>query len=349
MFRVVPDQLRISDGWVRCGQCDEVFDANAQLVRETPGAEEGKFPGTATTDESVVGSPPSAAVGPAPEIAPEPEMEWEYPDVEDGVHPLVPTPVDIDIDIAVDTDTGNAPLADPFLEHDPHAEPLPEPEPPQLEDNAQSPAEEVDPDGGAHDPAPAPDVAPRYLQADVQEGPAAADPKLSFLRPVRARSRRDRPWVRGALVLLSLLLVAGLLLQIVVQERDRIAATEPAVQPFLESVCAVLACRVSPLRQIESVVIDSSSFTKVRADVYRLNFTLKNSALTAVATPAVELTLTDLQDQSVVRRVFLAQDFGAKQAAMGPGSEFAASLSVSVNLSGDVARISGYRLLAFYP
>jgi len=34
MFKVVPDQLRISDGWVRCGQCDEVFDANANLHSE---------------------------------------------------------------------------------------------------------------------------------------------------------------------------------------------------------------------------------------------------------------------------------------------------------------------------
>jgi len=31
MFQVVPEQLQVSDGWVRCGQCDEVFDANAQL------------------------------------------------------------------------------------------------------------------------------------------------------------------------------------------------------------------------------------------------------------------------------------------------------------------------------
>lgn len=35
MFKVVPDQLRISDGWVRCGQCDEVFDANAHLHTAT--------------------------------------------------------------------------------------------------------------------------------------------------------------------------------------------------------------------------------------------------------------------------------------------------------------------------
>ena len=33
-FKVVPDQLRISDGWVRCGQCTEVFDATANLVQE---------------------------------------------------------------------------------------------------------------------------------------------------------------------------------------------------------------------------------------------------------------------------------------------------------------------------
>ncbi|MEZ5703593.1 MAG: zinc-ribbon domain-containing protein, partial [Burkholderiaceae bacterium] len=31
MFRVVPDQLKISDGWVRCGHCSDVFDAMLNL------------------------------------------------------------------------------------------------------------------------------------------------------------------------------------------------------------------------------------------------------------------------------------------------------------------------------
>ena len=31
MFKVVPDQLRVSDGWVRCGHCEEVFDARAHM------------------------------------------------------------------------------------------------------------------------------------------------------------------------------------------------------------------------------------------------------------------------------------------------------------------------------
>jgi predicted Zn finger-like uncharacterized protein len=32
VFRVVPDQLRVSEGWVRCGRCSEVFNASENLV-----------------------------------------------------------------------------------------------------------------------------------------------------------------------------------------------------------------------------------------------------------------------------------------------------------------------------
>jgi len=35
MFRVVPDQLKISEGWVRCGHCSEVFDASKHLSDES--------------------------------------------------------------------------------------------------------------------------------------------------------------------------------------------------------------------------------------------------------------------------------------------------------------------------
>lgn len=39
IFRVVQDQLRVSEGWVRCGRCAEVFDAREQLFdleRDSP-------------------------------------------------------------------------------------------------------------------------------------------------------------------------------------------------------------------------------------------------------------------------------------------------------------------------
>lgn len=38
VFRVVPDQLRVSEGWVRCGRCGEVFNAPESLVDMDTGA-----------------------------------------------------------------------------------------------------------------------------------------------------------------------------------------------------------------------------------------------------------------------------------------------------------------------
>src|SRR3954470_21121239 len=53
MFKVVADQLKISEGWVRCGHCAEIFDAAADLH-----------------DEAELEIPPTA---PAPVITPEME------------------------------------------------------------------------------------------------------------------------------------------------------------------------------------------------------------------------------------------------------------------------------------
>ena len=37
-FKVVAEQLRISDGWVRCGNCKQVFDAALSLQPAAPEA-----------------------------------------------------------------------------------------------------------------------------------------------------------------------------------------------------------------------------------------------------------------------------------------------------------------------
>ena len=38
VFRVVPDQLRVSEGWVRCGRCSQVFNAAEALLDLETGA-----------------------------------------------------------------------------------------------------------------------------------------------------------------------------------------------------------------------------------------------------------------------------------------------------------------------
>ena len=46
VFRVVPDQLRVSEGWVRCGRCSEVFNAAEHLV-DASDVESAASPATA--------------------------------------------------------------------------------------------------------------------------------------------------------------------------------------------------------------------------------------------------------------------------------------------------------------
>lgn len=187
-------------------------------------------------------------------------------------------------------------------------------------------------------------------QADEDEqGEASAHeagPEVSFVVAARRKAFWRKPMVRAVLVLVLLVLVVGLLLQVAVQERDRIAATDPRARPWLLKLCEPLRCEVAPQRQIADVVIDSSSFNKARGDSYQLALAMKSKADIPLAMPAVELTLTDAQDQPVLRRVLLPTDMAAP-AELPARGEWSTSVSVIVTTGG--ARVAGYRLLAFYP
>lgn len=83
MFKVVPDQLKISDGWVRCGHCADVFDATLYL-EEWAG---GDSPSPMAAEVTVSASEPVPARGeqalerspPAPAPAP-----WPFDDEAPG-------------------------------------------------------------------------------------------------------------------------------------------------------------------------------------------------------------------------------------------------------------------------
>jgi len=282
LFKVVPDQLRISEGWVRCGQCDEIFDASTELQGSQADAAQ---PASVKPPEAVASvSQASAAV---------------------------------DLELADDH-----PMTESLLEE------------------AVS-SSSAWPDGMANG-AGAQEVVSR-----AEAEPAAQE--LSFMRSAKSASRWNRPLVRAGLVLISLLLSLGLGLQLLVQERARIAAVEPGLKPWIEEVCVLVECTVEPLRQIDSVVIDSSSFNKIRGEVYRLNFTLKNTAITELAMPAIELSLTDISDQPLFRRIFLPGELGLKSGVLPAAAESHATLTLGIKTNGGADRIAGYRVLAFYP
>lgn len=168
--------------------------------------------------------------------------------------------------------------------------------------------------------------------------------------PLYGAARRKafwrKPLVRTGLGLVGLVLLVGLLLQVAVQERAFIAATWPQARSLLEALCQPLHCTVGPYRRIASVEVDGSSFHKVRGDEYQFALTLKNRAGIPVEMPAIELTLTDAQEQSVLRRVLPPSELGAP-AELAAQEEWSATTAVLIASGG--ARITGYRVLAFYP
>jgi len=317
MFKVVPDQLRISDGWVRCGQCDEVFDANAQL-----------------TSDPLVDDEPEEERSPVAAFSPDPDWAASLrftPDEKTDLRAQPDIPAH-KIEPSLGSDAAVSEAIDEFLLQSPKA--LSE------SPGAEGAAQPLDMEAAAQ---------PRYLQSEKPSIDGDDAEQLSFMRITAGPGVWRRTSVR---VLLSLIAVGfgGLLaVQIAVQERAHWAAYEPRAVPYLRLLCEVVSCTLEPLRNIEAVVIDGSSFSKLGPDTYRLHVAIKNIGPVPLAPPALELTLTDLQDQSLLRRVLLPQDFGLKLPVLPPGADFNLTLPIAVKTANAAERVSGYRLLAFYP
>jgi predicted Zn finger-like uncharacterized protein len=68
VFRVVQDQLKVSEGWVRCGRCDEVFNALEGLFdlgRDSPPEWSGDDRAPADVDIDVDDHSPASPIAPS--------------------------------------------------------------------------------------------------------------------------------------------------------------------------------------------------------------------------------------------------------------------------------------------
>jgi hypothetical protein len=318
MFNVVTDQLKISQGWVRCGQCAVVFDAALHL--QTERAPQADLPvSEAGLDAFPVPSAPTNTPG---------------------------------FDFSTDTNLQSVGSKLPEAQDSFYAEEmsvaLKEADKPL---DSELPSERLTPSAQASDepvaPEPQASFDPQHAVADE------APPDVSFVRDGHRKIFWRKPVVRVLLALVALLLMALLVLQLAVQQRNELAVFQPRLKPALQTVCEVMGCIVGPVRQIETIVIDSSSFNKVNDSVYRLSFSIKSTASTPVAMPALEVTLTDAQDQVLIRRVLTPAQFGVASGLLGTRAEFFGAVTLQLTPveagSASAKRIASYRLLAFYP
>lgn len=338
-FKVVADQLRISEGWVRCGQCQHVFDAR-QSLQPAPAPEEPPHALATTADQAVQPSP-----GP---VTPRAESVRGTIDPPTMVE-TVPSGYELPAAVSDDEDDTMAPAA-----------------PLAAATAAPSPSGTMErPDEGLPGADPWPEPAP-WLDAAVEETPALVPPSVelagaeenaaalalpeaepAFVRAARRKAFWQRRDVRVALGLGSGALLLTLMAQVVLQERNALAAWQPSLRPALQGLCALAGCTLTAHQDINQIVIASSAFTRTALSVgYTFSLTVENQSDTELAMPAVELTLTDLQDRPVLRRVLLPAEL---QAPSTLAAKAAWSASIPLAVSAEQSRIAGYRALVFYP
>jgi predicted Zn finger-like uncharacterized protein len=351
-YRVVPDQLRISDGWVKCGQCSDIFNASAHLIEIDTNSDLSG--GVAPPD-----SPPAAtvqAINQPEDGAPTHGADSQHENSEGAETKQAEqtAPLASQVQSSFETMNGNgtasdAARAEPFwvaqdLEADARPDVLP-----QLKFPDDGPV--VEPVIAAEtqrvrwdDALPSSDEATAPVQETI-----AADETVTFLRNDGVPPIWQKPLVRGGLMMLVIGLVLLLAGQWVYRERDKLAATHPDLKSTLQGACAWLNCVVQPVRQIDALTIDSVAFNKLDKDAFKLSFLVKNSSELPLAYPAVELVLTDAEDQPAYRRVLLSSELGARTTELAAGAEWPVTVTLRVDAPTVTPRVFGYRLLVFYP
>lgn len=316
IFRIVEDQLRVSDGWVRCGRCAEIFDARELLFdieRDAPPPWPVQFA------PAMVPEPP-----PPPPPPPPPAPRFEPPE------PWMPPP---DPEPRIDALPTDWPSPDSPTRHEPRwvdeedTPPLPPPPPPPPQPQAH-----------ISEPAPATPAEPAAADSPAPDVP-------EFMRRAQSSARWNRPAVRVALGLMSLLLATALVLQVVLHFRDAMAALHPPLRGPLKAICGLVGCELRPWKRIDALSIDATSLNPAGSGSYKLNLQLRNKTAVDVAAPSIELSLTDANGAPLARRVLGPEAMSPPLTQVNAESEQALSLVFSTGGQ----RVSGYSVNIFYP
>ena len=351
-FKVVPDQLRVRNGLVRCGDCGTVFDGRACLEGEAPAAP-APLPQAAARvalPSYVATSQASAlaniAAPEAPAVLRGRERRAFEPgpdefDVDEERAADVPEQVDIPPANGSHLSRHEVPDGDDTVlrAYDP-------------EEYGQEPEFTV---GGASENEPQEegeriygDVRTRYSSAiDVGRAP----PEFLDQDRIQVRRTRRRGW--AWLCLLGLLALAG---QLAYVYRTPIAIAAPMLRPLLASACRAAGCTVGYARRIERVFIESSSLrppqgaSQADEDGHSrliLAAVLHNRYDRDQEWPALTLSLTDMSDTVIARKVIPPEAYlpAGTTGPMAAGAEV--TISVPIQVTG--LQVNGYQLDKFFP
>lgn len=305
VFRVVQDQLKVSEGWVRCGRCNEVFNALQglfDLERDGPADWPAPVPSASRPDVAGAGGPAD-------------EAEYRDPMLVDKIDAQLLSPRRSGFGALVA-------LAPSERRH---------------EDFADARFDTDQPADSAGDLSVASIGVPVDVPDHVDE-PAAPE----FVREAEKQARWRGSRARSLLFAVAALFTSGLMVQVALHHRDRFAAQWPVLRPVLVAGCQAAGCTIDAPRRIDDLVVESTSLTRAPVpDAFRLSVVLRNRAALPLALPWIELSLTDAAGQLVARRALAPQDFRAASNTLAAGTEIPlqALLAVSNRVTGYTVEI----------
>jgi predicted Zn finger-like uncharacterized protein len=208
----------------------------------------------------------------------------------------------------------------------------------------------------ALDPPP-PEVAPSVYREPsfrlVDEPAPREDVQDDFTdrletKRIRRHARYPARWPMAVATGLLVVLLVG---QALFHFRDALAARFPAAKPALVKLCEAARCSIRPLRDVAGLAIDASDLQADPAHrgLLILTATMRNRAATPLAYPYLELTLTDSNDQVVVRRALAPTDYASGTADIGGGIPANGEVVVKLFIDASATTQAGYRLYLFYP
>lgn len=372
IFRATQEQLSARGGKVRCGQCHEVFNALGNLLDEDgEGSPVSQNPQTRESESlrDSVSSPLPEFQPELPLTAPEgftPDAEFDLP-AEDEATESEDTESEMPMFSETDPlqDDVSAPIVETGEENGEKTGEIRD----VLLEGIPSPARDTPRTAGRFEPSPTDGAAGVVERESGGKGgrdePAAVDLPDGSGRPedlagiladatlaesFLARSfgysdAANRPFKWAGICLGALLLF-----QVIGHFRGEIVLSVPFLRPPLEFLSGVFGARVPLPRHARMIDLEVSDIQKdTEHGLFILEALLRNRANYGQAYPSLELSLTNANDEVVVRRIFEPSEYlPLKLSLMQP---FAANADINIRLWIEVQDVLpvGYRLDVIYP
>lgn len=169
-------------------------------------------------------------------------------------------------------------------------------------------------------------------------------------RPDLHEAKQAKHGIRNGIIAFILLLLLGL--QAVYALRTSLAAQYPTTKPWLVKACQLIGCKVDLPKDITLLTIDDADMQEhlQREGVLEFSSTLINHGHVVQAFPMIELTLTNTDDEPMMRRSFKPEEYLHKdqqaelKTTIEAGLQAQEEVRVKMTLSAKDMNVAGFRV-----